>query len=100
MAAVFGTASYGSQALRFFFSSRRRHTRLQGDWSSDVCSSDLDALSQRRADLIMMNVTGNPDGSTAVDYTLNCAVGFPFVTGAPRGVPPADPVNQDRKSVV
>src|SRR5256885_9904605 len=26
---------------RFFFSSRRRHTRLQGDWSSDVCSSDL-----------------------------------------------------------
>src|SRR2546426_2321747 len=27
--------------LRFFFSSRRRHTRLQGDWSSDVCSSDL-----------------------------------------------------------
>src|SRR3989454_9724849 len=27
--------------LIFFFSSRRRHTRLQGDWSSDVCSSDL-----------------------------------------------------------
>src|SRR5256885_2668890 len=27
----------------FFFSSRRRHTRLQGDWSSDVCSSDLPA---------------------------------------------------------
>src|SRR5256885_1718159 len=29
--------------LFFFFSSRRRHTRLQGDWSSDVCSSDLTA---------------------------------------------------------
>src|SRR2546426_12824221 len=28
----------------FFFSSRRRHTRLQGDWSSDVCSSDLLAV--------------------------------------------------------
>src|SRR5256885_8986664 len=28
-------------SLLFFFSSRRRHTRLQGDWSSDVCSSDL-----------------------------------------------------------
>src|SRR5256885_13557927 len=27
----------------FFFSSRRRHTRLQGDWSLDVCSSDLAA---------------------------------------------------------
>src|SRR5256885_4476824 len=35
----------------FFFSSRRRHTRLQGDWSSDVCSSDLvdrDPYSARR----------------------------------------------------
>src|SRR5256885_3167878 len=29
---------------RFFFSSRRRHTRLQGDWSSDVCSSDLEKI--------------------------------------------------------
>src|SRR5262249_58950144 len=27
--------------LFFFFSSRRRHTRLVSDWSSDVCSSDL-----------------------------------------------------------
>src|SRR5256885_13594360 len=31
-----------SRELCYFFSSRRRHTRLQGDWSSDVCSSDLD----------------------------------------------------------
>src|SRR3989442_15989646 len=29
----------------FFFSSRRRHTRCGRDWSSDVCSSDLFALS-------------------------------------------------------
>src|SRR5438067_13734154 len=28
----------------FFFSSRRRHTRSKRDWSSDVCSSDLDAI--------------------------------------------------------
>src|SRR5437763_5930520 len=28
----------------FFFSSRRRHTRYIGDWSSDVCSSDLTFL--------------------------------------------------------
>src|SRR5262249_60736738 len=28
-------------ACFFFFSSRRRHTRLVSDWSSDVCSSDL-----------------------------------------------------------
>src|SRR5690242_15815929 len=31
----------------FFFSSRRRHTRLTCDWSSDVCSSDLQARRNR-----------------------------------------------------
>src|SRR6266542_1054050 len=31
-------------SLVFFFSSRRRHTRCYRDWSSDVCSSDLDGL--------------------------------------------------------
>src|SRR5256885_8514925 len=35
--------------LFFFFSSRRRHTRLQGDWSSDVCSSDLLLTFRHRA---------------------------------------------------
>src|SRR5690348_11550971 len=30
-----------SCSFSFFFSSRRRHTRWTGDWSSDVCSSDL-----------------------------------------------------------
>src|SRR5256885_11456948 len=34
--------------LKLFFSSRRRHTRLQGDWSSDVCSSDLFLQAFRR----------------------------------------------------
>src|SRR5688500_20323191 len=33
----------------FFFSSRRRHTRLQGDWSSDVCSSDLAVVERQVA---------------------------------------------------
>src|SRR5256885_998333 len=33
--------AHGAISFFFFFSSRRRHTRLQGDWSSDVCSSDL-----------------------------------------------------------
>src|SRR2546426_3483462 len=44
----------------FFFSSRRRHTRLQGDWSSDVCSSDL--LNSRRGRIVGME----PAGETAV----------------------------------
>src|SRR2546426_12648190 len=39
-------------SLFFFFSSRRRHTRLQGDWSSDVCSSDL--IERNAAKLIEM----------------------------------------------
>src|SRR5258707_4856058 len=33
--------------LSFFFSSRRRHTRYWRDWSSDVCSSDLDRTALR-----------------------------------------------------
>src|SRR5690348_6474257 len=35
--------------LLFFFSSRRRHTRWTGDWSSDVCSSDLGAQARALA---------------------------------------------------
>src|SRR5205809_2710065 len=31
----------------FFFSSRRRHTRCSRDWSSDVCSSDLESDLER-----------------------------------------------------
>ena len=56
----------------------------QSDWLG------YPALKQRREDLIMVHVQGNPDGSSAVDYTVNAATGFPYVTG------PADhpePVN-------
>src|SRR2546427_7427504 len=35
----------------FFFSSRRRHTRFDCDWSSDVCSSDASVLDQFQATL-------------------------------------------------
>src|SRR5699024_11856156 len=38
----------------FFFSSSRRHTRSKRDWSSDVCSSDLEAnMAMHNADLIL-----------------------------------------------
>src|SRR5690348_17824108 len=43
--------SFVSHLFFFFFSSRRRHTRWTGDWSSDVCSSDL-------AEARMTSVTG------------------------------------------
>jgi 2-methylfumaryl-CoA isomerase len=41
-----------------------------------------DRLTARRADLVMVAITGNRDGTTAVDYTVNAAMGFPMVTGA------------------
>lgn len=41
-----------------------------------------EALCAERPDLIMVRLTGNHDGSSAVDYTVNCASGFPAATGA------------------
>lgn len=38
-------------------------------------------LAEHRPDLIMVVISGNPDGTTAVDYTVNAALGFPYVTG-------------------
>ncbi len=51
---------------------------------------DYESLRTRRSDLIMMSISGSRDGATAVDYTVNAAVGFPLVTG-PAGHD--DPVN-------
>ena len=42
---------------------------------------DYSKLSERRPDLIMVNIVGNADGSSAVDYTVNPASGFPWATG-------------------
>src|SRR5947209_10666020 len=44
----------------FFFSSRRRHTRYWRDWSSDVCSSDLDTQHG------IIEIAGDLDGESAV----------------------------------
>jgi 2-methylfumaryl-CoA isomerase len=40
-----------------------------------------DRLVARRRDLIMVNIVGNYDGSSAVDYTVNPSTGFPWATG-------------------
>lgn len=40
-----------------------------------------EVLAARRADMITCTIQGNGDGSTAVDYTVNCATGYPLVTG-------------------
>ena len=42
---------------------------------------DYASLKAKRADVIMLRLTGNRDGSAAVDYTVNAASGFPLVTG-------------------
>jgi 2-methylfumaryl-CoA isomerase len=49
-----------------------------------------DTLKQRREDLIMIALTGNPDGTSEVDYTVNPSTGFPWATG-PRNL--AEPLN-------
>src|SRR3989454_3992417 len=54
----------------FFFSSRRRHTRLQGDWSSDVCSSDLETRGLPTAQF------GNSDSTRVGEWAL--AIGNPL----------------------
>ena len=41
----------------------------------------MPASSAKRADMITCTIEGNPDGTTAVDYTVNAATGYPFVTG-------------------
>jgi 2-methylfumaryl-CoA isomerase len=43
--------------------------------------SSYEELSRLRRDLIMVVITGDRDGGTAVDYTVNAALGFPWLTG-------------------
>ena len=45
------------------------------------------SLAKLRPDLIMVQLSGSPDGSNAVDYTVNCAAGFPGITGSGRDGP-------------
>ncbi len=49
-----------------------------------------ETLSNDRGDLNMVAITGNRDGTTALDYTVNAAIGFPHVTGP---VDHPEPVN-------
>src|SRR5437870_10320683 len=56
-----------SNLLSFFFSSRRRHTRWPRDWSSDVCSSDLNTV--RAAELQRWIEEGHYDRVLRGEYT-------------------------------
>jgi len=51
---------------------------------------EYEGLARHRKDLVMVALTGNPDGTSEVDYTVNPATGFPWATG-PRNL--AEPLN-------
>jgi 2-methylfumaryl-CoA isomerase len=52
--------------------------------------SSYDELKKLRPDLVMVLITGSRDGGSAVDYTVNASLGFPYVTG-PEGY--QEPIN-------
>src|SRR5437762_11857935 len=61
----------------FFFSSRRRHTRYIGDWSSDVCSSDLTIVAlllrhvgTRRGERVLLDGAGRLAGVVTTPATF------------------------------
>jgi 2-methylfumaryl-CoA isomerase len=51
-----------------------------------------EALRAQRPDLIQLTIQGKRDGSSAVDYTVNPAVGIPFLTGPPEAQGPVNHV--------
>ena len=72
---VSGTSAFLYLFEVFLFSSRRRHTSLQGDWSSDVCSSDLVSLVRSLKSFAVASVTPviiDPETTfIALDTTLD-----------------------------
>lgn len=51
-----------------------------------------DRLAKLRPDLITLRVTGSSDGSSGLDYTINSAAGYPFMTGSPDSERPVNHV--------
>src|SRR3712207_942737 len=76
------TGATGVCAYFFFFSSRRRHTRYWRDWSSDVCSSDLQSASAT-TDVITGTTIGEGGGAadtTTTNNVSNAVLGSLFLT--------------------
>src|SRR5216683_5712485 len=73
----------------FFFSSRRRHTRSDRDWSSDVCSSDLENVLYKDGKVINANMTNCivPTFADAPDLeTVIVEIPYPFGPSGAKGV--------------
>src|SRR5256886_11105445 len=85
--------------LCFFFSSRRRHTRFDCDWSSDVCSSDLSALPVGTP--VVGGGADNACGAAGVGVVAPGEAVASWGTSGTLLAPIAEPrVDPDRKSVV
>src|SRR6266542_3700366 len=65
----------GMYVSYFFFSSRRRHTRCYRDWSSDVCSSDLDQVGNQVVPALELHVDLRPGGVDLVALADQPVVG-------------------------
>src|SRR2546426_7832961 len=89
---------YVFRAVCFFFSSRRRHTRLQGDWSSDVCSSDLRPFAVVLLDLDGLKKVNDRHGHLVGSRAL-CRVAE-VLHGSCRGVDTAARFGGDEFAVV
>src|SRR2546430_11464596 len=72
------------QAVWCFFSSRRRHTRFDCDWSSDVCSSDLAAnlLAAQGAAVTVVDEGREPGGQIYRRACAGLAFNLDHVLGA------------------
>src|SRR6266481_3203366 len=58
----------------FFFSSRRRHTRWNCDWSSDVCSSDLEGTGDAHVTLRNGPLRTAPLEGSAMAHAYTCEI--------------------------
>src|SRR2546430_4312719 len=66
--------AFAGLILFFFFSSRRRHTRFDCDWSSDVCSSDLTMNTSRSLIRSWSRVAGAARRLPALVATIDARV--------------------------
>src|SRR2546430_11519317 len=78
-----------SAGFFFFFSSRRRHTRFDCDWSSDVCSSDLLPSPPLRTPLVIASCNGGAYSTDMASWLNSYDTRF-LLTGTPwegQGIP-------------
>src|SRR5690625_5989452 len=82
---------------QFFFSSRRRHTSWPRDWSSDVCSSDLETASTAQGASVLL-----PEGEDSTQYplTLETPFGHTVLDKCPERVAVVSAVGVDTESLL